>query len=369
MIGQARWALRVASELAAGVLILCAWISPACADEELNAAADAILAEHYAEDGPGAAVAVLQDGEVVIQTQIGLADIKREVPIDADTLFDLASVSKQFTAAAILLLESDGRLNIRQPLTTYVPDFTVRSPGRPVRVEDLLLHVSGLDDYTSGEDWGLSEERWAALTTEGHLQLINDSLALQAPGRSYVYNNSGYVLLALLVERTSGQSFAQFATRRLFQPAGMRATRIMDRSDQRFPHQARGYRSDEDGAVSPSESPSSVTGDGNIYSSLQDMLAWMRALDGTRVLSAAQKRRAFAPGKLDSGKPIDSDGSSYGYGWVVEGEGRVSHSGSWMGTATYVLRDHAEGVSVVVLSNDESSEVESIAEALAGLVE
>lgn len=355
--------------LAVAALALCGWASLAAADTELDALADEILAEHYDEDGPGAAVAVLQDGEVVIQTSIGLADVKRGVPIDADTLFDLASVSKQFTAAAILLLEADGRLDVRRPLTTYLPDFRVRSPGRPVRVEDLVLHVSGLEDYTDGDDWGLSDREFAELTTEGHLQLINQTDAQSAPGRQYIYNNSGYVLLALVVERTSGQSFAEFATRRLFQPAGMRATRITDRLGKRFAHQARGYKTSDDGGVRLSESPSSVTGDGNVYSSTTDMIAWMRALDGNRVLSAAQKRRAFAPGKLDSGAYIDSEGSGYGYGWSIDGDGRVSHSGSWMGTATYVARNHAAGVSVIVLSNDEGSDVERIAEELAQLVE
>ena len=347
-------------------LLLCA--SP-CLAGDLDEAADAVLAEHFSGEGPGAAVAVIEHGTVRANTAIGYADVDREIPIDANTLFDLASVSKHFTAAATLVLAGDGALDVRLPVSRYVPDFAVESPSRPVRVLDLIHHVSGISDYTAG-DWGLSDAEFAKLTTETHLEWLNEQEPTEAPGTVYRYNNSGYVLLSLVVERVSGQTFADFAKARLFQPAGMRTAQIMDSHRLRFPLQARGYKSDEDGEITPSTSPSSVTGDGNVYASLSDMVAWMRALDGNRVLSAAQKRTAWTNGRLDSGKPLkDEDGNGYGYGWVIEGEGRLSHSGSWMGTATYVLRDHPSGISVVVLSNDESADVAGIAEALSELTE
>lgn len=345
-------------------LLLCA--SP-CLAGDLDAAADAVLAEHFSGEGPGAAVAVIEHGTLRAITAIGYADVDREIPIDANTLFDLASVSKHFTAAAALVLAGDGELDVRQPVTRYLPDFAVESPGRPVRVIDLIHHVSGISDYTA-DDWGLSDAEFAKLTTETHLEWLNEQESPEAPGILYRYNNSGYVLLSLVVERVSGQTFADFARARLFQPAGMRTAQVMDSHRLRFRNQARGYKSDEDGAITPSTSPSSVTGDGNVYASLSDMVAWMRALDGNKILNAAQKRTAWANGRLDSGKPLkDEDGNGYGYGWVIEGNGRVSHSGSWMGTATYVLRDGASGIGVVVLSNDETTDVASIAEQLVAL--
>lgn len=338
-----------------------------CLAGDLDELADAVLAEHFSGEGPGAAVAVIEHGTVRANTAIGYADVDREIPIDANTLFDLASVSKHFTAAAVLVLAGDGELDVRQPVTRYVPDFAVESPGRPIRVLDLIHHVSGISDYTA-DDWGLSDAEFAELTTETHLEWLNEQDSPEAPGTLYRYNNSGYVLLSLVVERVSGQSFGDFAKARLFQAAGMRTAQVMDSHRLRFPRQARGYKSDEDGEITPSTSPSSVTGDGNVYASLSDMLAWMHALDGNRVLSAAQKRTAWTNGRLDSGRAMaDEDGNGYGYGWVIEGDGRVSHSGSWMGTATYVLRDHASGVSVVVLSNDETADVASIAEELVAL--
>ena len=336
--------------------------------QEYNDAADEILAQHFSDEGPGAAVAVLQNGEVLVETAIGYADVGAETPIDSDSVFDLASVSKHFTAAAVQILVKEGRLDLRQPVRKYVPDFVDSEDGRAVRVSDLLYHISGLADYTS-DDWDGSDRAFARLTTESHLRWLNQQDAHALPGEVYLYNNSEYVLLALIVERVSGQRFAEFARRRLFAPAGMRATRVMERLDQRFAGQVKGYESDDDGDFSPSSSPSIGAGDGNIFASLTDMIAWMRALDGNRVLDAAQKRLAWSNGKLDSGEPIDDDGTGYGFGWVIDGGGRVSHSGSWMGTSTYVLRDARAGVDVVVLSNDESADVESIAEALRALTD
>ena len=336
--------------------------------QEYNDAADEILAEYFSDEGPGASVAVLQNGEVLVETAIGYADVDAEIAIDSSSVFDLASVSKHFTGAAVLTLAKDGRLDVRQPVSRYLPDFVDSDEGRAVRVSDLLYHISGLPDYTS-DDWEGTDREFARLTTESHLLWMNETEANEAPGEVYLYNNSEYVLLALIVERVSGQRFADFVRTRLFGPAGMRTARVMDRLDQRFPRQVKGYESDDDDNFSPSSSPSSVTGDGNVFASLSDMIAWMRALDGNRVLDAAQKRAAWSNGKLDSGEPIDDEGTGYGYGWVIEGDGRVSHSGSWMGTSTYVLRDAASGVAVVVLSNDESADVESIAEELRALTD
>jgi len=336
--------------------------------QDYNDAADEILAAHFSNDGPGASVVVLQNGEILLETAIGYADVEAEIPINSNSIFDLASVSKHFTAAAVQTLVKDGRLNVRRPVSQYLPDFVDPQQGREIRIADLLYHVSGLADYTS-DDWDGSDRAFARLTTESHLQWLNQQDAHEAPGELYRYNNSAYVLLALIVERVSGQRFAQFARQRLFAPAGMRAAGVMDRLGQRFPGQVKGYESNDDGEFTASSSPSSVTGDGNIFASLTDMIAWMRALDGNRILNVAQKRVAWSNGRLDSGEPIDDDGTGYGFGWVIQDDGRVSHSGSWMGTSTYVLRDAATGVDVVVLSNDESADVEAIAEELRALTD
>ncbi len=341
----------------------------ACIAGDLDESANAVLAEYFDAEGPGAAVALIVDGEVRAETSIGYADVGKGIEIDSRTLFDLASVSKHFTAFAALTLEDQGKLDTDQPVSEYLPDFDDESGSRKVNVSDLIHHVSGLADYSS-DAWEGNDGEFARLTTESHLLWLNEQEQVEEPGTVYRYNNSGYVLLSLLVERVSGQRFADFVRAQFFQPAGMRSARVMDDDKLRFPRQARGYASDEDGDFTSTSFPSSVTGDGNIYASLSDMVAWMSALDSDVVLNRREKDRAWSSGKLDSGERIeDEDGTGYGYGWVIEGDGVVSHSGSWMGTATYVLRDRRNRISVVVLSNDENAEVGDIAEALAALVD
>ena len=164
------------------------------------------------------------------------------------------------------------------------------------------------------------------------------------------------------------ERFAAFAQARLFRTAGMRSARAVDRLGLRLPKQVVGYKGDGDEGFEESSAPSSITGDGNVFASLADMIAWLRALDGTLIFTPAQKRIAWTNGRLDSGRAIASDGSGYGYGWSIEPDNVVSHSGSWFGASTYVLRHLTDGVSVIVLSNDEDAEASEIAEALAELV-
>jgi len=337
-------------------------------DADLNAQADALLNKYFEPEGPGAAVAVIVDGEVLVQTSIGLADIDEGVPINANSVFDLASVSKHFTAAAALKLAGDGLLDVRQPVSRYVPDYVDQSPTRPVSVADLVYHLSGIADYTS-DSWDGTDQEFAQLTTNDHLLWQNEHEPDRAPGILFSYNNSGYALLSLVVERVSGQSFAAFAQARLFRTAGMRSARAVDRLGLRLPKQVVGYKGDGDEGFEESSAPSSITGDGNVFASLADMIAWLRALDGTLIFTPAQKRIAWTNGRLDSGRAIASDGSGYGYGWSIEPDNVVSHSGSWFGASTYVLRHLTDGVSVIVLSNDEDAEASEIAEALAELVE
>jgi CubicO group peptidase (beta-lactamase class C family) len=332
------------------------------ASTRLEREARAILAQHFEPDGPGAAVALVRGRKVLVATAFGLADIDAGRPIDTRTTFDLASVSKQFTATATLLLAQDGELELDAPLARYVPEFSVKPRGRAVTIADLLHHVSGLDDYT-GDSWDEGDEAFARLTPESHLTWINRHRALRAPGKKYEYNNSGYVLLALAIERVSGASYAEFLARRVLRPAAMRDTAVLDRLDLAIPRAARGYTTAE-GKPEVSVLPTQITGDGNIFASLDDMVAWTRALAHDAVLTAESKHRLWTNGELDDGSPIDDDGFGYGLGWVLDERGNALHSGSWSGTATFIAHDRQADLWIIVLSNDEEADVEDIAKAL-----
>ncbi len=328
----------------------------------------ALVEEKIDLKGPGVAILVSRRGVPLHMAGYGMADAKAGIPITPDSLFDLASVSKQMTGVAILTLVEKGRLKVDQPVARYLKDFAVPVKGRPITAADLLHHVSGLADYTS-DDWDGSDAEFASLTPETHLKWLNGTRPRRAPGLKYEYDNSGYVLLALIVERLSGQTFAKYVQEHLFAPAGMEHTVILD-GRTKLPRQTvKGYATDDKGKVSPSYLPTVVTGDGNVYTSIRDLASWDKALRDHAMISAQSQELAWTNGRFDNGKPIkEEEGNGYGFGWVLEkGHGTVSHSGSWNGTASYLLLDLQEGFTIAVLSNDEKTAVGDLAEEILAL--
>jgi len=354
----------VFSATACAVFAVAAVASPL--DRSLQRQANAILAQYFDPEGPGAVVAVARGDELLLRVGYGLADLDAATVLGPDSVFDLASVSKQFTAAAILLLEADGKLRLNAAIREYLPDFDVAEFGRAITVADLLHHTSGLDDY-SGDAFDLGETAFARLTPESHLRWLNNTSALRKPGTRFEYNNSGYALLALLIERLSGQSYREFVQERLFDPVGMASTQVMDLLSKPIAGAVTGYSS-ADGEATVSATPSQITGDGNIFSNIDDMLAWCSALHRGQPLSHSALERMWTSAKLDSGEAIDEDGEGYGLGWFVDHDtGDVFHSGSWSGTATYIAHQYQSDLFVIVLSNDEDAAVSEIAESLLGL--
>jgi CubicO group peptidase (beta-lactamase class C family) len=323
----------------------------------------ALVEARIGRDGPGVAILVSRNGVPLHLAGYGLADVKSETPITADSLFDLASVSKQITGVAILTLLEQGKLELDKPVRDYIEDFKVPVKGRAVTVNDLLHHVSGLADYTS-DDWEGSDEEFAALTNERHLKWLNTTKPRRAPSVKYEYNNSEYALLASIVERISGQSFAQYAREHLFMPAGMKHTVILDGTTPLPAEVVKGYATNSKGKVKRSSLPTVITGDGSVYTSVRDLSLWDKALREHRIISRRSQDLAWSNGRYDNGNPIrDEDGDGYGFGWVIERKHhRVSHSGSWNGTATYLLLDLEKGWTVAVLSNDEKTDVGDLAE-------
>lgn len=313
--------------------------------------------------GPGVAVLVSRNGVPLHMAGYGLADVKAGTPITADSLFDLASVSKQMTAVAILTLVEKGKLKIERPIADYLDDFAVPVKGRAVTAADLLHHLSGLADYTS-DDWEGSDEEFALLTTGAHLKWLNGTKPRRAPGVKYEYNNSEYALLALIVERLSGQTFARYLHDHLFAPAGLKHTVILDGTAKLPGTAVKGYATNDNGKVKRSSAPTVITGDGSVYTSVRELALWDKALREHAIISRRSQEAAWTNGRYDNGKPIrDDDGDGYGFGWVIEEKRQVvSHSGGWSGTATYLIMDLKHGLTVAVLSNDDKAAVSDLAE-------
>ncbi|MEN3369571.1 MAG: hypothetical protein V7609_1714 [Verrucomicrobiota bacterium] len=328
----------------------------------------ALVEEKIDVNGPGVAILVSRHGVPLHLAGYGLADIKAGARITPESLFDLASVSKNMTAIAILTLVEAGNLKLDQPVATYLGDFAVPVKGRAVTLTDLLHHVSGLADYTS-DDWEGSDEEFATLTNEGHLKWLNGTRPHRTPGVKYEYNNSGYALLALIVERVSGKSFARYAHDHLFAPAGMEHTLVLDGTANLPVSAVKGYATNDNGHAKRASSPTVITGDGSVYTSVRDLSLWDKALREHAIISRQSQDLAWTNGSLDNGKPIrDEDGDGYGFGWVIEKKRYVvSHSGSWGGTATYLLLDLKKGLTVAVLSNDANAAVGDLAEEILAL--
>jgi len=301
---------------------------------------DAVM-ERYAGTVPGASVLVLHDGQPAIRRAWGMSDLESGMQAAPSTNYRLASVSKQFTAAAILLLAEDGRLEIEDPVRTWLPSLPEATA--PVTIHHLLSHTSGLVDY---EDVIPESMTWQLRDADVLRLLESQDRTYFAPGSDYRYSNSGYALLALIVERASGQDFPTFLRERIFLPLGMANTLAYVREGPPVPNRAWGY-SLVDGAWQRTDQSqtSAVLGDGGIYSSIEDLARWDAALYDDRLLSRTSRALAFTPATATDDPTVE-----YGYGWRITGQS-LWHSGETMGFRNVLVRWPEQRLTVIVLTN------------------
>lgn len=325
------------------VILLCA---AATAGSTVPAQLDAILKDYGRADAPGASVLVAQDGKVLYRKAFGLADLEERTPVTTATNFRLASVTKQFTATAVLLLAERGKLSLDDPLTRFFPGFAGAAHG--VKVRHLLGHTSGLLDY---EDL-IRPGTTVPLKDRDVLDLVGRQDRLYfAPGSRFRYSNTGYALLALIVEKVSGRSFARFLEENIFDPLGMAGTVAHEEGISKVERRAYGY-SEKSGRFERTDQSltSAVLGDGGIYSSVEDLWLWDQALYGTRLLPAETLAMAFQAGAPTSDQP----GSGYGYGWYVashRGTRKIWHYGETIGFSTYLARYPDRRLTIILLTN------------------
>ncbi|UOV07020.1 beta-lactamase family protein [Pseudoxanthomonas sp. F37] len=312
----------------------------------------------YTGQVPGASVLVLLAGEPVFQRSYGLADLEAGVASSPATNYRLASVSKQFTAASVLLLVQDGALTLDDPVRRWLPSLPVAAKG--ITLHHLLSHTSGLVDY---EDL-LPPDQARQVRDADVLHLLEREDRLYFPaGSDYRYSNSGYALLALVVERASGQRFSSFLRTRIFSPLGMTATLAREDEGPPVPDRAFGYSLVGDRWDRTDQSTTSaVLGDGGIYSSITDLAKWDAAWYDDRLLSA--QSRALAT-QAATATP-ETDVAHYGYGWRLQGRMQW-HSGESIGFRNVLLRFPAQHLTVIVLSNRDAPEPYRLARRIAAL--
>jgi CubicO group peptidase (beta-lactamase class C family) len=323
------------------------------------AAADALLAKHYPQDAPGAVAIVVKDGRPVFRRAYGLADLEFGILLEPDMVFRIGSVTKQFTAAAILQLVDAGKLAFDDDVSQYVDGY---AGNTRVTVEHLLTHTSGIPNYTDLQEWSrhIREE----LTPRQIVDIIKVEPLEFAPGTQFKYSNSGYLLLGLIIEKVSGRPYAEYI-RQMVLPLGMRQTRYDDPS-RVIPRRARGYEWESDEwRNAPYIGMSQPFSAGALVSTVDDLALWNTAIERGRLLSDSSRTRWFAPFRLASGRT-----TGYALGWTVtthEGLAVAEHGGGIHGFASGVLRIPSERVYVAVLSNNAASRPGTVARQLAAL--
>lgn len=373
------------SRLAAVVLGLAFTFSAVFASGQVSSGQiDGVFASLKSNTAPGAAVLVVRNGHAVFRGGYGVTDLRSLRPIDAKTNFRLASFTKQFTAACIMLLAGDGKLHYDDHLSDFFPEFPAY--GKSITVRNLLNHTSGLDDY---EDILMKQypdtppEKVPQILDAGVLKLLEQQSSGEfAPGTKWEYSNSGYAVLAMIVEKVSGKTFGQFLQERIFTPLKMKNTLAYEKGKNEVPHHAYGHSKigDKEKAAwqQTDQSPTSaVLGDGGIYSSLDDLAKWDRALRDHTLLSAAEMQPALTavqptdgPAKFPDGKPI-----SYGFGWFLDpyqdhqkqAHKRMSHDGETIGFRTTIQRFPDDQLTIIVLANRTDINPEELALKVADL--
>lgn len=297
--------------------------------------------------GPGCAVGIDRAGAPRVTRAFGAADLEYDIPNRPETIFEAGSISKQFTAAATVLLALDGKLDLSDDVRKYVPELPVYQ--RPITIRHLLNHTSGLRDWGSVEDLAGWPRGSRAYTHDHVLDILVRQRALNyPPGDRYSYTNSGYNLLAIIVSRVSGKPFATFSRERLFTPLGLTSTQWRDDFRRVVKGRAQAY-SKSDGQWELDMPFENVHGNGGLLTTVGDLLTWTAMLERPTPAWKAMVDSLHVRGRLTNGDTID-----YALGLVVSdyrGLRRVEHSGATAGYRADVLRFPGRGLAVAVLCN------------------
>ena len=342
------------------LLVLALSMTPAIAQEGGNGAnksrVDSVFAQYDKPGSPGCALGVIKDGKLIYARGYGMANLEHNIPNGPNLVYDIGSTSKQFAAASILLLAQQGKLSIDDEVRKYIPELPAYQ--RPITIRHLLNHTSGLRDYLTL--FSLAGTNFDDTTTEKDaLDIIVRQKGLNfEPGDEFLYSNSGYFLLSVIIKKTSGKSFAEFAGENIFEPLGMKHTVIFDNHKKIIPMRATGY-SPARGGFQIEMSNFEQTGDGAVQTSVEDLLLWDRNFYDPKVGGKALLDQLHVLGILNNGEKLQ-----YAAGLFIDehkGLRRVSHGGSWAGYRAELARFPDQKLSVACLCNSANSNPSRVA--------
>ncbi|MCK5055134.1 MAG: beta-lactamase family protein [Candidatus Aminicenantes bacterium] len=293
------------------------------------------------------AVLVAKNGKVVFKKAYGFGDIDQKVKLIPKSSFNLASVSKQFTATGIMILFEKNKLKLDDPVAKYLPQF---SYVKEITIRHLLNHTSGLPDI-----YGILESQWDKSKIAGNEVLLNvfanqKPKLLFKPGEKMRYSNTGYITLASIIEKVSGHPFFEFMEKNIFKPLKMNDTYAYYKTMKEYPRSERVWglkRQDGKTVLNDLIYCDGMIGDGNVHSSIEDLFKWDQALYAEKLLKKKTLKMMFTPGRLNNGESF-----AYGFGWGVTDSGKkVHHGGGWVGFRSFIMRYLDKKDTIIVLIN------------------
>ncbi len=318
----------------------------------MSAKIDALFKDFDRPNTPGAVVMVIRDSKIIYEKGYGLSNVEQKTPCTTSTNFRLASVSKQFTAASILILVERKQLSLDDPITKFFPEFPAY--GNEITVRHLLSHRSGLIDY---EDV-IPEGTTIQLSDRNALNLVRQqNKTYFPPGSDFRYSNTGYALLSLIVESVSGNTYADFLKRNIFSPLQMTNTLAYEAGISKVQNRAYGYAQEKNQFVPSDQSvTSAVLGDGGIYTSVNDLFKWDQALYTDKILSQKMLKEAFTV----TSPTTDIENSGYGFGWYITKHRDTNlffHRGNTCGFTNLIERYPEKKFTVIILTNRRDAEI------------
>lgn len=303
------------------------------------------LQNHFKSDEPGVTLLIAKKGEIIFSGAAGMANLELNVPMKADNVLRIGSITKQFTAIAILMLQEQGKLNIQDDITKYLPSYPTN--GKKITIEHLLTHTSGIRSYTSLPDF-MQKIRDDKSTSE-MLKVFKDKDMLFEPGTEFNYNNSGYFLLGVIIEKVSEMTYEDFIEKNIFEKIGMKNS-YYGRADQIIPNRASGYEMESGEVVNaPYLSMTIPYAAGSLLSTVEDLYKWHKAIHNYQVVKKSSLDKAFTSYILKNGEPTD-----YGYGWGVHpfyGGKTIQHSGGINGFVTNEMYLPEHDIFIAAFSN------------------
>jgi len=330
-------------------------------NKELVRRFDELLGEAFPANEPGAAVLVARKGEILYQKAFGMASLELKVPMNAGNVFEIGSITKQFTAVAVLMLVEEGKLSLDDDITKFLPDYPTH--GHHISIHHLLTHTSGIKSYTELEKWPAEWRR--DFTPLEMIDFFKDEPMDFAPGERFLYNNSAYFILGYVIEKASGLTYEDFVEKKIFQALGMNESRYGHKSEL-VPGRAVGYSNQGGNYVNaPYLSMTQPYAAGSLMSTVGDLYQWNMAVHQHRLVSASSLAKAQTDHKLNNGDPI-----GYGYGWGIsniQGARSIEHSGGIFGYVSNGLYLPEEDLYVVILSNNDGKNVGEVSSRMAAI--